>query len=179
MAREHCYVNKSATTVDTSRFFAELGARLISSRICHPDALLPCPEAEVSDIERRAGVQLPGMYRGFLRTMGRGAGRLFSGTDMFYDPRIDFRALALEVLRREPRPIELPEPAAQCLVFAAHQGYQCWYLDLVERTSDPPVWHFIMDTEAPRPLGETFSKFLLAEVDGMEALLAKRPRLRA
>lgn len=156
-------------------FFRDLINRLYAARVCRPDQIRPCSEAEIDEIERRWGVPLPDAYRWFLRTMGRGAGQFFGGTDIFHASLGDVREQALEILREEARPIELP---AEALVFAAHQGYQFWYMDLSTGGEDPPVWYFVMESEGPRRIHDQFTEFLAAEAQGMEALVKEHPNLQ-
>src|SRR4051794_28404819 len=82
---------------------------------------MPCDEAEVSALERDAGVRLPAAYRAMLLVMGREPDPSFTGTDLSVRWLRELQPAARRLLEENGRPFELPPGA---FVFLSHQGYQ-------------------------------------------------------
>lgn len=99
--------------------------------------LVPLTEGEIRKLESHFKITFPAIYRKFLLTMGKSAGKFMLGSDAFYDNLIDINEWALELIVENNLP-PLPEGA---FVFWMHQGYQMAFFTEGEG-DDPPVYYF-------------------------------------
>src|SRR2546427_7147945 len=60
---------------------------LIDKKICTKEEMEGCSLENVEMLEKNASLSLPLQYREFLLGIGRGAGILFQGTDIFFPSR--------------------------------------------------------------------------------------------
>jgi len=75
------------------------------------------------------GHELPSSYVEFLRLMGKVAGRMLVGTDIFYPRLLKVKEYAQELFEETGR-VDLMSDTS--IVFALHQGYQVyWFVDIV------------------------------------------------
>jgi hypothetical protein len=116
----------------------EIVRRLIERGIAAPDTIVGCKPEEVNHIELDQSTVLPLAYREFLLTMGRGAGVLFIGSDVFYPRIIGLKADAAALLIEASDDWSLPQDSC---VFFMHQGYQFYYM-LSSEGDDPPVYYY-------------------------------------
>ena len=93
--------------------------RMVSAGYARTDEIRGCTPEEVAGIEARFGLRLPQVYREFLLAMGRGAGRFFRGTDVFYPTVFELRQWAEELLEECRQPFAL---AGDAFVFLMHRG---------------------------------------------------------
>jgi hypothetical protein len=102
-----------------------------------PANLSGCTGEEISSVEQHFGCKLPLAYREFLVIAGKGAGKLFRGTDIFYPRVLQLQSEARELLTELNLSELLPSDAK---VFCIHQGYEINYFLPV--SDDPPVYQF-------------------------------------
>lgn len=97
-------------------------------------------EDELAAIEREClgGARLPAAYRHFMKAMGRCAGPLLRGTDVFY-PEVAERYQERWEWIREDSGGTLPPAGA--FIFASHQGYQYYWMP-VDADGNPPVYEY-------------------------------------
>jgi hypothetical protein len=117
---------------------------------------VPCPEAEVSALERDTGVRLPAAYRAMLLLMGREPDSSFTGRDLSIRCLRELQSAARQLLEENSRPFELPHGA---FVFLSHQGYQFMYF-VVDGAEDPTVYYYGEGHLAPERRAERFSDWL-------------------
>lgn len=141
--------------VDFDRF-ERLVQRMERSRVAQPHALVGCSPEEVQALESRYGLRLPRTYELFLRVMGYGADRLFTGDHLsvFYPDVLtmtdEWKARRAE-MEAEPddesdplRPFRLPDDA---LLIADRLGDQFEFIRC-QGQDDSSVWYFnIWDDE--------------------------------
>lgn len=113
-------------------------ARVEELKLLEPGEISPCTEAEVKALEKQLNVRLPGAYREFLLWMGKDGGKLFRGTDCWYELLPKLQSWARELLAENGLSDLLPTDA---FVFLMHQGYQFMFFRLSEG-EDPPVYHY-------------------------------------
>jgi hypothetical protein len=90
---------------------------------------------EVRQVELDQGCALPFEYVEFLTCMGKRAGQLLVGTDVFYPEVLGLKMDALALLAEFG---DGQLVASESVVFATHQGYQIyWMADVIG--GDPPV----------------------------------------
>ncbi len=140
--------------------FSDVIRALVDSGAATPSDIVGCSDSDVDRLETSLGVSLPRVYREFLKTMGRSAGRLFVGTDVFYAKVGELKTWAEEMLQESSSSACLPEDS---VVFLMHQGYVfCFF-----RTSegdDPPVYRVLEGGAIPERPWESFTEFLMQSV---------------
>lgn len=123
-----------------------------------------CRLSSVSIIEESFGYRLPEMYRQFLLKMGRGAGKFFQGTALFWNESLfgvknlrGFQEAFLYTLEEDKFDFELTD---NCFSFAHHQGYIHWYFYVNEGEEDPPVYIYQSEYLFTEKASDSFSQFL-------------------
>lgn len=99
-------------------------------------AFMGCTDAQLEEISRDQGVQLPASYIALMKVMGRESGYLFDGSVMTYPEVLGLREGALEVCRDYGLPEHILD---RVLVFMHHGGFQYWYINCGFE-DDPVVW---------------------------------------
>lgn len=134
---------------------------IIDSGLASETELCGCTDAEIADLESRLGLRLPQRYREFLRKAGRGAGRLFRGTDVFYPALLNLQGWATELVAEEGGPFVLP---ADAIVIGMHQGYEFLFIRAGEG-DDPAVYRFVEGHLDRDTIAGAFSQYLAKAVD--------------
>lgn len=119
---------------------------------------VPCSEAEVSALERDAGLELPAAYRAMLLLMGRQPDPSFVGTDISIRWLRELQLASRNLLAENGHPFELPTNA---FVFLSHQGYQFMYFVADGQTADPAVYYYLEGDAVPELRAERFSEWLV------------------
>ena len=114
-----------------------------------------CSEEEIAGLESRMGIELPGMFRTYLRHMGKSAGEFLKGSDIRFGCLHELTGEAHDEARH--RKFQLPE---DIFAFYAHQGYDYMYFRLSPGDDDPKVYRFHMAWEGPRLVLPAFSDYL-------------------
>ena len=99
----------------------------------------PCSVEEVAALERWAGLPLPAAYQAYLLIAGRYPPPALVGSDCTIESLYQLRDWAVEILREQPPPFELPPSA---FVFIMHQGYQFMYFLADGVADDPAVFYY-------------------------------------
>lgn len=146
-------------------FMSKICERLIRAGIATTDEIRGCSLEETDELESYVKGQFPQSYKIFLLTMGRGAGKFFEGTDIFYPEILEIRRGAEDLLDEDNSDFEL---STSDFVFALHQGYQFMYFSVVEDVDDPPVYYYMEGAEASHKKWASFSEFLLKSVHDYE-----------
>jgi len=138
---------------------SELLDDLIRARIERGQAVAAdfrgCTEQEVASLESRTNIQLPGLFKHYLRKMGWSAGGMIKGSDVRYGC---LHLLTGEVREEtQPRNIHLP---ADAFAFYAHQGYDYMYFLQSDDPYDPKVYRYHTDWDQPRLVFAAFSDYL-------------------
>jgi hypothetical protein len=131
--------------------------RLNELGVVSPENLIGCSPAEIERIKETCKSHLPSSYLEFLTIMGRGAGRYFRGTDMYFPVIIKLQEWAIEIVAENPNKFQLPNDA---FVFSMHQGYQFMYF----RTNggdDPKVYYYMEGRDQAECITDSFSAYLL------------------
>jgi hypothetical protein len=118
--------------------------------------LCGCSLSELEAVEEKLGKPIPLAYRNFLKIMGRGAGRLFLGTNAFFPGILELTEIAAEIVSEDPSHIKLPEDA---LVLTMHQGYEFMFMRKSEG-DDPPVYHYLEGRGGFDKRQERFTEYL-------------------
>jgi hypothetical protein len=146
------------------------------SALGSPDqrTLLPCTAAEISLLEQNTHLLLPGAYKEFLLTMGKGAGDLLVGSDVFYQQIGNLQESAKEMLSEDAFPQKLP---ADAFVFFMHQGYQFNFFCTSEG-DDPPVYRYFegKDRDTFPLIYPHFTEFLLEELKSYARFVQRKRR---
>lgn len=101
------------------------------------ETLLPCTAAEVEQLEQQYEIKFPAVYKQFLLTMGKSAGRFMLGSSCFFD-ELPFLEEGAKELLQENNFKELPPNA---FVFWMHQGYQFAFF-MPNEGDNPPVYYY-------------------------------------
>jgi len=145
-------------------------AALANANICAPEQLVGVSEIEIARLERTLNLRLPQQYKTFLQSCGQGAGRFFTGTDMFFPGVEQLRNAAEALLQENHETFQLP---ADAVVFSMHQGYQFNYFHSSEG-DDPAVYHYMEGEGLPVLTHESFSSFLLDAIEQHERIMSRR-----
>lgn len=123
-----------------------------------------CTSMEIAEIERQANApfSLPAEYKNFLQTMGKGAGKLFQGTGIYYPDCLDFQRTASTLLKVN----ELPPLPQRAFAFSIHQGYLLYFFYLDEG-NDPPVYLYMEGQSANsfEKVNEKFSDYIKEAIE--------------
>src|SRR5689334_3848480 len=117
-----------------------IAKRIIEAGVAGPDEVIGCSSDETQSLESTWGCALPEMYRAFLAKMGRGAGRFFRGTDLFYPKALQLKAWTQILLEEDKAGFQIPPDA---VTFLMHQGYQFMYFQRSDGGNDPAVYHYM------------------------------------
>lgn len=130
---------------------------LLRYKIASIDEIEGCSEDEVRGLEREAGYNFPGGYRQFLLNIGRRAGLLFQGTDIFYPSIIRLTQEACELLQENQESFVLHDDV---FVFSMHQGYEFCYFKFSDG-GDPPIYQYVEGQGGPKLTWASFDAYLL------------------
>lgn len=119
------------------------------------ECLAGCTADEIAVVRSHFSHELPLAYEEFLRLAGKGAGRLFCGSEIYYPKLLGLQNAAKELLIENGETLSLPDEA---IVFYMHQGYELCFL--IPNTEDPPVFQYVEGQPGfSNPWGK-FSEFL-------------------
>ena len=116
--------------------------------------IVGCTSAEIEEIA--GGRKLPTRYRDFLKAMGRGAGRFYEGSDVFYPHAVGLTKGARNLVAQDPAKIALPDDAVAIVM---HQGYQFLFVRTGEG-DDPPVYYYLEQSGEFEKKVDSLSGFL-------------------
>jgi hypothetical protein len=137
----------------------KLFSSLVEQGHIQRETLLGCTGDEILTIENHFNAHLPEAYRDFLSIAGKGAGKLFRGTDIFYPRVMELQSEAQDLLNELELPSLLPPDA---IVFCMHQGYEINFFAPMH--DDPPVSQYVEgDAEASVPW-QSFSEFISTSI---------------
>lgn len=138
-------------------FISDVIQILQSRNIAERDNIFGCTDADIARVQEQYDYPLPNAYKEFLKAMGKGAGNLFQGSDVFFPECIDLRAMAIEILSEDVSSPSLPPDA---VVFGMHQGYQFFFIRASE--GDDPVVHFFNEgVDSFESQSMRFSEFMV------------------
>ena len=136
--------------------------RLVQSGIAEAAEIRGLSDAELEEVRIDQAVsQLPGSYLQFLKLMGRSAGYLLRGTDVFYPKLLGLKQDAKELLASNG----IPEASLEeCIVFSMHGGYQIHWLS--SSMEDSPVLMYSEAQQFPDPRSwPNLRSYLEREID--------------
>jgi hypothetical protein len=131
---------------------------LLDRKVAQPENIHGCTQEELGMVTKDVMTSLPRIYQMFLLGMGRGAGRFYEGSHIFYPSMLGLKAVANEMLEEEEKELTLP---ADAIVFVMHQGYQFLFIRSSEG-DDPPVYYYMEGAGEFVKKARCFSEFLLA-----------------
>jgi len=129
-----------------------------------------CSEQEIANIEARFGYNLPGAYKDFLRTLGKGAGK-FQNDCMWKYPELleDVPEATRGVLDNcngtYKHTIELPKTA---FVFLESGGSQIMFFDTADG-DDPPVFLYEQGNQQATKWADSFSSWVAEYSNGIRS----------
>jgi hypothetical protein len=134
-----------------------LAQALVWLRVAYPDQIRGCDPDEVQEVlAQRPSFVVPEHYVHFLRRLGRGAGRLRRGTDVFYPDAAHTTEWAEETVRETPTGFRTKGK----FFFGHHQGYQYYYFE----EGSPAVFMYMEGEPAAERNYHTFLDFLWSGV---------------
>ncbi|MEV5706713.1 SMI1/KNR4 family protein [Actinoallomurus sp. NPDC052274] len=141
----------------------EFRDHLLDEGLVRSKDVVGCSEAEIDELMRVQRVsRIPGLYRDFLRVMGKSPYPLLSGTDWSYEDLLRIKESAREILAEDGADPGILDDA---LVIAMHQGYVIYYLPAIGAAGDDPgVWNYIEEEQPTNPW-PTFRAFLLSLIE--------------
>ncbi|MEV6361678.1 SMI1/KNR4 family protein [Nocardia asteroides] len=95
---------------------------LINSGFATSDTIRGCDPDEIARVLAPAGFPVPAEYHAFLACMGKQAGTLFQGTDLFYPQMLDAWEAAGDIAGQE---LSL----ADRFFFGHRQGYKVYFFE--------------------------------------------------
>jgi len=123
-------------------------------------SLMGCTDKEIEFIAQHFGCELPPAYHEFLTIAGKGAGKLFQGTDIFYPRVLQLQMEAKELLAELDQSVLLPTNGK---VFCMHQGYEINYF--VPGYDDPPVFQFFEGQDSVTQPWPSLSAFIKSSIE--------------
>ncbi|MCC3318094.1 SMI1/KNR4 family protein [Nocardia africana] len=111
---------------DASRQDIEsFGRELLESGFATRESIIGCNAEEIAQVYAVApvGFPVPGEYHAFLEHMGKKAGTLFRGTDLFFPQMLDSRDAAVDI---SGEGLSLDDR----FFFGDHQGYKVYFFKL-------------------------------------------------
>lgn len=129
---------------------------MIEYGIAAGDEIVGCTEREIAQLEEKLATHFPPAYRAFLLSMGKGAGRLFMGTDIFFGHISELRNALNEAVAEARDGLLLP---ADAVVFMSHQGIVFMFFRTSEG-DDPPVYRYCQGDGSPIQSDSRFTEFL-------------------
>lgn len=136
----------------------EAATQLINANVASTNTINGCTKNEIEQIEAIFDINLPTVYRQFLKRMGKSAGDFLVGTDYLFPDLLKLRKIAEDLIE---------DCSAQFIlnkldfVFAAHQGYQFLFFRVSDSSDDPAVFYFLEGEEEPKQVFNHFSEWLL------------------
>ena len=112
---------------------------LVRRGVVTENTLRGCSDTEIEEVTADVGRPLPLAYREFLAKMGRGAGKFYVGTDIFYPRVLGLTEAAHELVAEDEADLVLPEEAIAIIM---HQGYQFMFVR-ADEGDDPPVYYYM------------------------------------
>lgn len=141
---------------ENSGYIEKVVRRLVDRGMAQASEIRGCTSDEVDELSAIWQIPLPAAYKEFLFRMGRGAGRFFVGTDIFYPKALKLREYL--TLYQGEQPLFRPPPDA--IAFAMHQGYQVLYI-CANDGDDPSVYHHLEYEKKTTLVDQRFSDFLI------------------
>jgi len=135
-------------------------AALVQGGHITKDMLRGCSDEEIAALEVHFNCRLPSSYRDFLSIAGKGAGKLFQGTDIFYPRILQLQREARDLLLELNLPNLLPDEAK---VFCMHQGYELNYF--LPNSEDPAIFQFFEGQQAVTQPWNSFSDFIETSIE--------------
>ncbi|MEV0339762.1 SMI1/KNR4 family protein [Nocardia sp. NPDC050713] len=130
-----------------------LRQELLASGVASEDEIVGCSVSEIEDVSSRAGsFRLPDQYLAFLQVMGRRAGELFEGTDIFYPRSLEAREAAIDVASGDGESLSLENR----FFFGHHQGYKVYFFE----PESPAVFTYQEGNPEVRMLAKSLLAFL-------------------
>lgn len=151
MDHDSAEVGKFRDTMD------EVVRRLIVGGFASLESIQGCSPGEVQAVSRLWGVALPDAYVAFLLRMGRGAGRFYLGSDVYYPKVLELKEGTAELLRAAPDTIRYNSSS---VTFGMHQGYEILYFE-ASRHPDPPVYRYTEGEVEARLVEDSLTSLLL------------------
>ncbi|WP_342801244.1 hypothetical protein [Nocardia sp. No.11] len=154
-----------------------LRRELLASGVASEDEIMGCSASEIEDVSSSAGsFRLPGQYLAFLQVMGRRAGKLFEGTDIFYPRSLEAREAAIDVASGDGESLSLENR----FFFGHHQGCKVYLFE----PDSPAVFTYQEGHPEVRMLAESLLAFLQHALEvrcrqrGKSHLPVGRPQFR-
>jgi hypothetical protein len=132
---------------------------IISNGAIKRENLIGCSDREIDIIEKHFSFTLPYEYRKFLSVAGKGAGKLFQGSDIFFPSLLELQEEA-KYLLLELSLDNLFDGSEK--IFYMHQGYEFNYFK--DLSADPVVMQFTEGCDGPIVAYERFSDFIISSI---------------
>lgn len=149
--------------VKITKDFERLDTLLLNLGLCGRDAASGLSSLEIKTVQEAGTFKLPLSYVMFLERMGKGAGRFFLGTDIYFPsmlPMTDSLRELFEISKKECG--AAIEPPSEYFAFSMHQGYQGFFFDAKDQQLDnPPVYHYMEGEDSTKVWSKTFTEFLI------------------
>ncbi len=137
-------------------FIKDFRLKMIDSGLVRGYGMIGCWKFQIRWLEKHFDIQLPSMYKDFLRLMGRGAGHFLACESAFY-PELYSNREALEFHLKDIKSDFVLKKSH--FVFFNHEGYIFGFFD-TEEGDDPPTYGFD-ENEKLVKVSESFSSELL------------------
>lgn len=148
---------------DAQREVERFAQALLDMKLAYPHQLRGCSDEEVELVlEKAQGFPLPEQYVAFLRRLGKQAGRLLIGTDVYYPVLLEVAEWANEFAEQEDPGLDV----SGRYFFASHGGYQYFFFD---EGSPGEVFSYMERSAGPEVASKSFLDFLWARAQEAEA----------
>jgi hypothetical protein len=145
-----------SSAAEIRKRIADVARVLCDGGVATENTLRGCTPAQIDEVESEAGVSLPIAYREFLARMGRGGGRFYIGTDIWYPALLGLTQAGRQFVAEDESGIRFP---ADGIVFLMHQGYVFMFIRAGEG-DDPPVYLYLEQSGQFEKKADSFSRFM-------------------
>ncbi|QLY32957.1 SMI1/KNR4 family protein [Nocardia huaxiensis] len=137
---------------------------LLASGIATVDEIEGCSASEIGEVVSAAAqFPLPDEYLAFLRVLGKKAGALFRGTDLFFPTLLEAKEAALDIAEGPDESLKLEDR----FFFGHHQGYKVYFFEL----GSPAVFAYQEGHPEVELLADSFLKFLQHALEVRKSLI--------
>lgn len=134
----------------------EIHKAIQDKKLATPNQIIGCSEEEIENLMAKQRVnKLPRIYRAFLATFGKGAGKLWSGSAYTYEDLKELKTQANNLLKINGNPITLPIDA---FVFHMQDGIIFYYF--ISTQEHPSVYVYSEINYTHKKVDENLSNYL-------------------
>jgi len=134
---------------------------LLEKNLTTEDTLEGVSIDDIEKIENLFNVKLPKIYRSFLLSFGKKAGKFANDVDFFYGEIFLLKEELEEMIFEEGLDFQIPKRA---FIFSGYQGFQYHYF-ICDGKDDPEVYRITDGDRLAKKVAESFSDYLKSMIE--------------